>query len=70
MDIELAPKKLEAPDLQAIAKLAVEGGLDIGSALALLRHVQWQDDEIERLRVRLDPYLDRVHGSPAEQPVH
>lgn len=66
MDIELTPEELSAPEIRAVANRAAEGnGIDSGAALALLRHIQWQADENERIRVRLDPYLDQAHGSPA-----
>lgn len=66
MDIELTPEKMDAARIDAAAQKAAQGkGIDSGVALALLRHVLWQDEEMERLRVRLDPYLDRAHGSPA-----
>ena len=66
MDIELTPAELSAPGLLQIASRAAEGnGIDSGAALALLRHIQWQADEIERIRVRLDPYLDQADESPA-----
>jgi len=66
MDIELTPAELSAMELLQIADRAADGnGIDSGRALALLRHIQWQADEIEKIRVRLDPYLDQAHGSPA-----
>lgn len=71
MDIELTPKELSAPDLKAIAqRVADYGGIESSAAIALLRHIEWQADEIERTRVRLDSYLDKAHGSPAATPVH
>jgi hypothetical protein len=66
MDIELTPAEISAMELLQIAEHAAEGhGIDSGAALALLRHIQWQADELEKARVRLDSYLDQAHGSPA-----
>jgi hypothetical protein len=66
MDIELTPAELSATEILQIANHAAKGGgIDSGAALALLRHIQWQADEIEKIRVRLDSYLDQTHGSPA-----
>jgi hypothetical protein len=66
MDIELTPEELSASKIQQIATHTAEGnGIDSGAALALLRHILWLEDEREKTRVRLDPYLDQAHGSPA-----
>lgn len=66
MDIELTPKELTAPEIEAIAQRAGEGkGISSGDALALLRHVLWQNDKIEHTKLSLDEYKDRTHGSPA-----
>lgn len=65
------PKELPAPEIAQIERLAKEfNRVDSTYVQALLLHAQWQADEIERLKVRLDPYLDRAHGSPATVPVH
>lgn len=70
-DDEEEPKELPAPEIAQIEIWAKEyDRVDSAHVRALLLHAQWQADEIERLKVRLDPYLDRAHGSPATVPVH
>lgn len=60
-----------AAEITAIARRAEDFyRIDRRDASALLRHIQWQADEIERLKVRLDPYLDKTQGNPAAIPVH
>lgn len=71
MDIELDPEELPAPKIADIAQRAAQGkGIDSAAALALLRHILFQADEIERTKVRLDPYLDKAHGNPALISLH
>jgi hypothetical protein len=64
-------RELQVDDLYEIEGRARRfGSIDSKDALAILAHAQWQADEIERLKVRLDPYLDQAKGSPATVPVH
>lgn len=65
------PKELPAPEIAQIELWAKDcNHVDSTYVRALLLHVQWQADEIERIKVRLDPYLDEANGSPAAIPVH
>jgi len=71
MDIELTPEELPAPKIKQIAQRAAEAkGIDSADALALIRHLLWQDDQIELTRVRLDPFLDKANGNPALISLH
>jgi hypothetical protein len=74
MDIETEEsedeaQELPAAEIAAIARMAKEFNRINGKdALALLRHIQWQADQHELVKVRLDAYLDKTHGSPADAP--
>ncbi len=71
MDIELTPEELPAPAIQELAQRAALGmSLSSTDAIGLIRHVLFQADQIEHVKVRLDPYLDEASGSPATVPVH
>jgi hypothetical protein len=71
MDIELTPEKLPDGDLKRISEQASKGnGIDTGSAIKLIRHILWQDENVELVRVRLDHYLDTAHGNPALISLH
>lgn len=68
MDIELTPKELSKEQITTLARIAVNadsGGVSTAGVISLLRHILWQEDENEKIRVRLDPYLDQARGSPA-----
>lgn len=65
------PKELSAPEIAQIELWAKDfNRVDSTYVRALLLHVQWQADEIERIKVRLDPYLDEANGNPSAIPVH
>lgn len=71
MDIELIPEELSAPKIKEIAQRATRAeGIESGDALALVRHILWQADQIELTKVRLDPFLDKAHGNPALISLH
>jgi chromosome condensin MukBEF ATPase and DNA-binding subunit MukB len=61
MEIELSSAELSAEMIDAIAKSAVTNdGISTCDAINLIRHIEWQGDEIERLREDRDAIRDAV----------
>jgi hypothetical protein len=70
MDIELAPERLRSKDIDAIGSSALtQGRLCLSGVLALLCHIEWQSEEIERLGEERDGLRDAqdVQGIPASK---